>query len=109
VTDPVDRAFSRLRLEYLASMPARLEELRVNVANFRAGHDDAIAALQVRLHRLAGSGGSYGFGDLSSVAREAQQWLARRPAPDEADQLEVLVDRMAKAVEEAGKRASGER
>jgi HPt (histidine-containing phosphotransfer) domain-containing protein len=107
VTDPIDRAFRALQLEYLASMPARLEELRADAAGFRAGNRDATDALKVRLHRLAGSGGSYGFSDLSSIAREAQQWLARFPSPGEADQLEMMVDRMEEAVEEAGRRVGG--
>lgn len=107
MTDPVESAFKALQLEYLASVPARLEELRADIAGFRAGHRDAIDSLKIRLHRLAGSGGSYGFLDLSSLAREAERWLARFPAPGEADQLEAMVDRMGKAVEEAGKWVGG--
>ncbi|MGH7510541.1 MAG: Hpt domain-containing protein [Gemmatimonadales bacterium] len=111
MTDPIDRAFLTLQLEYLASMPARVEELRTDIGGFRAGHPDAADSLKVRLHRLAGSGGSYGFLDISSMAREAQRWLTRFPAPGEADQLEAIVDRIAKAVGEAEgelkKRVSG--
>ena len=107
MTDPIDRAFLALQREYLDCMPARLEELRAVIARFRAGHRDATDSLKVRLHRLAGSGGSYGFLDLSSLAREGQHWLTRFPAPGDADQLEAIVDRMAKAVEEAGKRVRG--
>jgi HPt (histidine-containing phosphotransfer) domain-containing protein len=101
VTDPTEQAFQELRREYLTAMPARLNELREDIAGFRAGHRDATDSLKVRLHRLAGSGGSYGFLDLSSIAREAQHWLARHPAPAQADQLETFVDRMAKAVAHA--------
>lgn len=107
MSDPVDRAFQELRREYLASLPARLDELRSDVAGFAAGHRDAADSLKVRLHRLAGSAGSYGFPDLGSIAREAQHWLSRFPAPGEADQLEAMVNRMAKAVADAGKRVSG--
>jgi HPt (histidine-containing phosphotransfer) domain-containing protein len=89
-------------------MPVRLDELRAAAAGFRAGHPDATGALKVRLHRLTGSAGSYGFQDLSSIAREAELWLARFPTPGDADQLEAMVDRMAKAVEEvAGRRGGG--
>lgn len=107
MSDSTDRAFLALQLEYLASMPARLEELRADIAGFKASHRDASDSLRVRLHRLAGSGGSYGFLELSSLAREAERWLARFPAPGEADQLETMVDRMAKTVAEAEKRVSG--
>jgi HPt (histidine-containing phosphotransfer) domain-containing protein len=107
MSDPLEGAFRALQTEYLASMPARLDELRADITGFKGGHRDASDSLKVRLHRLAGSAGSYGLLDLSSLAREAERWLARFPAPGEADQLETIVDRMAKAVEEAGKRVSG--
>jgi hypothetical protein len=58
VSDPVERAFQDLRREYLASIPARLDELRSDLADFRAGSTQAAASLKSRLHRLAGSGGS---------------------------------------------------
>lgn len=81
MTDPVDQAFQELRREYLSSMPARLDELRADIAEFRAGQRSATDSLKTRLHRLAGSGGSYGFLELSSIAREAESWLADRPPP----------------------------
>jgi hypothetical protein len=98
MSEPVDRAFLALQLEYLAAMPARLDELRADLAGFRAGHHHASDSLKVRLHRLAGSGGSYGFLDLSSLAREGQHWLNRFPSPGEADQLATIVERMAEVV-----------
>jgi HPt (histidine-containing phosphotransfer) domain-containing protein len=104
MSNPIDPAFHELQVEYLASMPERLEELRSDIAQFRAGTPGADASLKIRLHRLAGSGGSYGFVDLSSIAREAERWLAAHPAAAEADQLEALVERLARAVAEAGKR-----
>jgi diguanylate cyclase (GGDEF)-like protein len=98
MSDPTDRAFQELQREYLSSMPARLDELRSDIAEFRAGYRNATDSLKTRLHRLAGSGGSYGFLELSSIAREAEHWLAGNPSPGEADQLAGLVDRLAKAV-----------
>lgn len=101
MSDPVGTAFRALQMEYLASMPARLIELRADITGFRAGDGKATDSLKGRLHRLAGSGGSYGFLALSSIAREAERWLAGFPAPGEADQLEAFVDRMAGAAAEA--------
>jgi diguanylate cyclase (GGDEF)-like protein len=98
MSDPVERALQELQREYLSSMPARLEELRADIAEFRAGQRNAADSLKTRLHRLAGSGGSYGFVELSSIAREAESWLARKPPPGEAYQLAALVDRLATAV-----------
>ena len=58
MSDPTDRAFQELRLEYLSSMPVRLEELRSDIAEFRAGHLTVAGSLKTRLHRLAGTGGT---------------------------------------------------
>jgi diguanylate cyclase (GGDEF)-like protein len=98
MSDPVDRAFQELRREYLASMPARLDELRSDVAAVRAGSPDAAKSLQTRLHRLAGSGGSYGFLELSKVAREAEHWVADLPAAADTTHLDNLLERLIGAV-----------
>ena len=98
MSDPIDPALQELQREYLSTMPARLDELRSDVAEFGAGRRGAADSLKTRLHRLAGSGGSYGFLELSSIAREAEHWLARDPPSAEASQLAAIVDRLAKAV-----------
>ena len=90
MTDAVDDAFRALRIEYLASLPGRLEELRADVAGLRSGKPDAGAALKVRLHRLAGSGGSYGFVRLSALAREAERWIAANAGSRDVRQLEAI-------------------
>jgi len=101
MSDAVDRAFQELRLEYLVSLPARLAELRSDLTSRRTGDQTVDASLKVRLHRLAGSGGSYGFTRLSSLAREAERWLASHPTAGEEDQLGTIVDRLAQAAAEA--------
>jgi diguanylate cyclase (GGDEF)-like protein len=94
VNDPVERAFQDLRREYLASLPARLDELRSDLADFRAGSPQAAASLSSRLHRLAGSGGSYGFLELSRLAREAERWLATHPSADQSGQMDSVIERL---------------
>lgn len=101
MSHPVDHAFLALQLEYLASMPARLEELRSDVAALGAGDPGVGASLKVRLHRLAGSGGSYGFVHLSSIAREAERWLASHAPEAQVEQLEAIVERLARAAVDA--------
>ena len=98
MSDPVDAAFRELQREYLSTMPARLGELRSDVAEFREGHRNAVDSLKTRLHRLAGSGGSYGFLAVSSIAREAEHWLARNPLSGESDQLAAIIDQLARAI-----------
>jgi len=101
MTDAVDDAFRALRIEYLASLPDRLEELRADVAGLRSGKQEAAASLKVRLHRLAGSGGSYGFVQLSSLAREAERWLTGNAGVRETDGLELILSRLSEAASKA--------
>lgn len=107
MTDAVDDAFRELRIEYLASLPGRLEELRADLAGLRAGSTDAGASLKVRLHRLAGSGGSYGFVQLSSLAREAERWLAANAGAHQADELESILNRLTEAATQARREVEG--
>ena len=67
----MDGIFQELRREYLSEAPARLGELRKDLAAACAGEADAVASLKTRFHRLAGSGGSYGFPDITTASREA--------------------------------------
>jgi HPt (histidine-containing phosphotransfer) domain-containing protein len=109
MSDDVDQAFHALQIEYLASMPEKLEELRSDVRRFRAGNTDSEASLKARLHRLAGSAGSYGFAPLSALAREAECWLAGNQDASAADQLAEMVERIADAVAEEERRVGGKR
>ncbi len=113
MTDETDEAFRVLQVEYLDSMVARLAELRSDIVRLQHGPREAAASLAVRLHRLAGSAGSYRFPELSSLAREAERWTAQFPGGSDVAPLEQIVDRMAEFVaravrEEAAKRGSGE-
>ena len=107
MTDAVDDAFRALRVEYLASLPDRLEELRADVARLRSGQLDAGPSLKVRLHRLAGSGGSYGFVRLSALAREAEQWIAAHAGSEEVNQLEAILDQINRAAADAEREIVG--
>ena len=95
MTDSLGDAMLELQREYLAEFPERLEELRTDIAAFRALRPEAAASLKSRFHRLAGSGGSYGFPEISSVAREMEQWMAAKPAPGESPRLDEAVARLA--------------
>ncbi|HEX6090063.1 MAG TPA: diguanylate cyclase [Gemmatimonadales bacterium] len=101
--EPFEKAFDQLRREYLAEAGSRIAELRAEVDALRSGRPDALTALRTRFHRLVGSGGSYGFPEISSAAREAERWLSGEfpPGPAEADGLDDLVDRIAVLFSEA--------
>ena len=97
MTRDFDDAFQALRREYLAEVPTRLRELRADVAALRAGDAEAVASLLTRFHRLVGSGGSYGFPQISAFAREMEMWLGGRDAALSADttRLDAAVERLA--------------
>lgn len=106
MSDALNDALAELRREYLFDAPGRLAELRKDVAAFRAGEPDAMASLTGRFHRLAGSGGSYGFPEISEIARGAERWLKTdQPPPGEVSgqRLEELVDRLAEAFDAAAR------
>jgi diguanylate cyclase (GGDEF)-like protein len=98
MTDQTDTILLGLRREYLSAMPARLEELRADLGSIRSGEADATVSLRARLHRLAGSGGSFGFAELSAIAREGERWLATHSSSTETAGLEAIIDRFAAAV-----------
>ena len=56
MTEDLGEFFQELRREYLAEAPARLGELRKDLAAVRSGEPDAVPSLKARFHRLAGSG-----------------------------------------------------
>jgi diguanylate cyclase (GGDEF)-like protein len=106
MTDALNDALADLRREYLFDAPGRLAELRKDMLAFRAGEPDAVSSLIRRFHRLAGSGGSYGFPDISEIARGGERWLkTESPAPGEVAnvRLEELIERLAAAFDAAAR------
>ena len=69
----------RLRAEYLAEIPGRLDEMRQAVAVFTEGREPEGPPLAMLFHRLAGSAGAYGFGNVSAICRETEKWLGTNP------------------------------
>lgn len=105
MTEPMDDFFPELRREYLSEAPARLGELRKDLAAACAGETDALASLKTRFHRLAGSGGSYGFPAISSASREAEQWLGKNREPNDSGfgYLGASIGRIAAAFDAAAR------
>ena len=101
MSDEVDELFKQLRREYLSESGDRLAELKAAVLAFRNGSAGATTLLKTQFHRLAGSGGSYGFPTVSAIAKEAELWIAAGPPADAASvaRLEEVIDRLAAAFE----------
>lgn len=70
--DPLEAAMLALRAEYLYQAPERVRELSAALGRLRAGDTSALEDLQRLFHRLAGSGGSYGFPDITERSRAAE-------------------------------------
>lgn len=73
MTDPIAALHARFR----ASFPEKRVDLLAALADWRAAPQsaDAIAALYLLTHKLAGSAGAYGFDALAEHARNADRLL----------------------------------
>ncbi|HWB42724.1 MAG TPA: response regulator, partial [Gemmatimonadales bacterium] len=91
--DPHGDAYRELQREYLEELPRSFAELRAQIEAFARG-EQALPALKTGFHRLAGSGGSYGFPEISEISRAAEHFVATVPAPEEAARLEEAVRRL---------------
>ena len=105
MNDDLEKVLAALRREYIADGPARLAELRKDLAAFMAGEPDAAESLKSRFHRLAGSGGSYGFEEISVISREVEQWLKQTaavpPTAENTGRLSRAVERLSAAFDTA--------
>lgn len=105
--DAFARQLHELRREYLADSPKRLTELRALGARLAGGDGTALAECQQAFHRLAGSGGSYGFPLVSTRSREGEHLVQRLASDGSSLQaediaaIEACIDGVARAFEEA--------
>ncbi len=101
------RQLQALRREYLAESPKRVAELRTLGARLAGGDAAALSECRQAFHRLAGSGGSYGFPRVSSRSREGEHLVqelaaaARVLTPEDVAAVEACVAAVASAFEEA--------
>jgi hypothetical protein len=74
------RQLRALRREYLADSAQRVDELRGLLARLAKGERVALRELTQAFHRLAGSGGSYGFPLVSTQSRDGERLATRLAA-----------------------------
>jgi len=75
--DPLAEQLRQLRREYLADSLKRVAELRGLQAALAADPRAALVQLRQAFHRLAGSGGSYGFPAVSARSRDGEALTQR--------------------------------
>jgi len=99
MSDPVAAALRELRREYHAEGPTRVQELAAALEALRAGEERAETTLTMLCHRLAGSGGAYGFPDVSVAARALEQLLRSEPhwTPERMEMVEAGIRQIAAA------------
>ena len=104
--DPDDllaQQLQQLRREYLLDSSKRLEELRQLRARVADNDRNALAGLHQAFHRLAGSGGSYGFPAVTATSREGERVVKRLEAaggplaPGDVDAIDRCIDGVAGA------------
>lgn len=92
---------ARLRNDYLARLPAELATLQALAAGLDGGDADraSLDALHYSLHKLAGSGGTFGLTALSVGARALEQrvkdWLAGTSVKERAQAHQAFVQDLA--------------
>ncbi|WP_296509927.1 Hpt domain-containing protein [Rhodoferax sp.] len=85
--DPAFAAqFRKIQQTFVAGLAQRLHDIQ---------HALDAQARHMALHRLAGAAGSYGFGELSLLAREAMEVECAAP-----ERLQAVLQRLAAAVAE---------
>lgn len=72
MSDPMAEVMRNLRREYLKSAPERVQELRSLLEAVRRIEPGALDGLRRAFHKLAGSGGSYGFQQISTTSRAGE-------------------------------------
>ena len=105
--EPLEQQLRALRREYLADSVQRVDELRQVCTRLQDGQRAALVDLRQSFHRLAGSGGSYGFPLVSSSSREGEQLVqaliadGRAPGAADFSALDACIGRIASVFDEA--------
>lgn len=99
--NPAQAALASLRQNYAERLPAEFAALAAlaDRLNGSASDHPSLDEIARRLHKLAGSGGTFGFDALSKKAREleltAQGWLSGQPPARDAAMLRYFADNVA--------------
>jgi HPt (histidine-containing phosphotransfer) domain-containing protein len=105
--DLLAQQLRQLRLEYLGDSGKRLDELRQLNARLAQNDPAALAGLRQAFHRLAGSGGSYGFPAVSSRSRDGERLAqglessGKPTAPADVVAMDACIEGVASAFADA--------
>ncbi|RMF16134.1 MAG: response regulator, partial [Gammaproteobacteria bacterium] len=95
-----------LRASYARSLPDKLENLKTLWQTLRTQNEPytrALDSLRMEVHRLAGSGASYGYTRLSGVMQTIEQKLDQwRDFPEDSASIVVELDRLIASLDRYG-------
>lgn len=74
---PLDPAFHRLVVQYVASLPDKLAALEQAMAAGRSGSVEGLSEAREIAHRMHGTAGCYGLRDLSDAAAVLEEILRK--------------------------------
>lgn len=101
--------FQALRREYLSGALERCAHLEAEVSRLRQGQPVDLRTLRQEIHKFRGSGGFYGFTDLSATSGTAEDQLilildgeAERHDPTLADLIDRVITAARSAAAEVG-------
>ena len=101
----VEEKMAALRDNYARQMTSKIDEISSHVlliAPHGKGTNDAIAAVRALTHKLAGSGATFGFKEVSIVAREMEDACSKViEGNDDASGLADFLDKSLDALKEA--------
>ena len=67
------KEWQRLQEEYRSTIPQKLDELKQRIdAAQKSPTKETLGALRFAVHRLAGSAGTYGFAEVSSICKKTE-------------------------------------
>ena len=97
----IDNELIRLRQQYLKGLGRRMRELEVLFGKLQKNAWDltTLSDMQIRAHSLAGSGGTFGFDDISQHARNLDTFIKdclQSNTNLQADQLQRIADQIEK-------------
>jgi HPt (histidine-containing phosphotransfer) domain-containing protein len=84
-----------LRISFTSGLAARFSELDVALAQILpglplAGQSAPIKTILEQVHKIAGSAGTFGFGDMSAIASQAEQLCERIQNNQHGDDEDAL-------------------
>jgi CheY-like chemotaxis protein len=101
---PVEDWRERLRQQYLAGLPEKLDAIEALLGELKATPADrqALARLRGALHRLAGSAGTHGLEAVGWIASSWEERLAsiegESPGADELERMEAWLEEVRHSV-----------